>query len=51
MLKIIKNNTSIKELQDQKYILYSVVSGIPMYAKIGFKPIFGHILALIKFGK
>ena len=51
MLKIIKNNTSIKHLRKYKYVLYSDACGFPTYAKIGIRPIIGHVIAKIKFKK
>ena len=51
MLKIIKNNTNIKHLRKYKYVLYSDAYGFPTYAKIGIRPIIGHIIAKIKFKK
>lgn len=49
MLRIVKNNSGIKELQKHKYVLCCVVEGHTMYAKIGLKEIYGYILAQIKF--
>lgn len=49
MLKIIKNNSCIKELQRHKYILYTEVNGKPAYAKIGLRQIFGYIALKIKY--
>ena len=51
MLKIIKNNTNIKHLRKYKYVLYSDACGFPTYAKIGIRPIIGHVIAKIKFKK
>ena len=49
MLKIIKNNSCIKELERHKYILYTEVDGKPAYAKIGLRQIFGYIALKIKY--
>ena len=49
MLKIIKNNSGIRELQRHKYILYTEVNGKPAYAKIGLRQIFGYIALKIKY--
>ena len=49
MLKIIKNNSGIMELQRHKYILYTEVNGKPVYAKIGLRQIFGYIALKIKY--
>ena len=49
MLKIIKNNSSNKELERNKYILYTEVNGRPVYAKIGLRQIFGYIALKIKY--
>ena len=49
MLKIVKNNSGIKELQKYKYVLCCVAEGQTMYAKIGLRAIYGYILAQIKF--
>ena len=49
MLKIIKNNSCIKELERHKYILYTEVNGKPAYAKIGLRQIFGYIALKIKY--
>lgn len=51
MLKIIKNNSGIEELRKSKYILYTEVGGKPAYAKIGLKPIIGHLIAKYKYGE
>lgn len=51
MLKIIKNSTNIKHLRKYKYVLYSDACGFPTYAKIGMRPIIGHVIAKIKFKK
>ena len=49
MLKIIKNNSGIRELQRHKYILYTEVNGKPAYAKIGLRQIFGYVALKIKY--
>ena len=49
MLKIIKNNSCIKELERHKYILHTEVNGKPAYAKIGLRQIFGYIALKIKY--
>ena len=49
MLKIIKNNTAITELQKHKYILYTEVGGKKAYAKIGFKQLFGYLALKFKY--
>ena len=48
MLKIIKNDSSIEELSKSKYVLYTEVCGEKLYAKIGIKPIIGHLIAKYK---
>ena len=49
MLKIIKNNSGIRELQRHKYVLYTEVNEKPAYAKIGLRQIFGYIALKIKY--
>lgn len=49
MIKIIKNNSGIKELQKHKYIMYTEVGGKPAYAKISLRPLFGLVLLRIKY--
>lgn len=52
MIKIVKNNTNIKELEGKKYVLCAEPKGVgPMYAKISLRPIFGYFLAIKDFRK
>ena len=52
MLKIVKNDTNIKELEGEKYVFRAEPKGVgPMYAKISLRPIFGYFLAIKEFRK
>lgn len=52
MIKIVKNDTNIKELEGKKYVLRAEPKGIgPMYAKISLRPIIGYFLAIEDFRK
>lgn len=51
MLKIIKNNSGIEALRKSKYVLYTEVGGKPLYAKIGLKPIIGHLIGKYVYGE
>lgn len=50
MLKIVKNDSGIKELRKSKYVLYTEVCGKKMYAKIRLRPIIAHLYYLVKYG-
>lgn len=53
MLKIVRNNTNISELKNQKYVFYTQDFGVtkPYYGKISLTAFIGYLQVLWKYAR